>query len=127
MHFGPYFQLSENERTYFRWGMAELAEGDPNRVSTFWIEAQPGPQLIGNVVEASSHQTFDRTNAIVRKSGRSPARRCADNNAALRIQTDDRGAAGFTVRSRNAFGPAARFIDICNQAKTRSQINPNCP
>src|SRR5437899_1135029 len=65
--------------------------------------------------------------AALRFAEGTPASWRAYADAAIRLQTDDRGAKRFAVGARNTFRLAGRFIHIRNQAKTRSQVDSNCP
>src|SRR3989442_13312289 len=79
------------------------------------------------MVYAATHQVFEGRDAALPLAEGTPASWRAYADAAIRFQTDDRGAKRFAVGARNTFSPAGRFIHIRNQAKTRSQVDSNCP
>src|SRR5437870_4826551 len=84
-------------------------------------------QCVGDVIYASTHQVFERMDAALWFAEGTPASWRAYADAAIRLQTDDRGAKRFAVGAGNTFRLAGRFIHKRNQAKTRSQVDSNCP
>src|SRR6266481_196357 len=122
--FGPVFQFAKDESGNFGRRENFAAEFYANDVLARWIDAKREQfQFIPNVSRTATHETFDGINRAFGLGKEAATRGFANDNAAIGIEADYRGAKGTAIWPRDTPRLVRLRIKICDETVGCTEID----
>ena len=122
--FGPIFQFAQYESGNLRRGENSIAEEDADDVFARGINAKREElEFALNVGGASAHEALHGIDRAFRLRQKATARRFPNDDAAVRIKTNDRRAKRVTVRAGDTLWLTRLRVRICDETVGGAEID----